>query len=79
MPTAASAERPAPALPTNFMSPCILLLLGEQRAHGYDLLARLPQLGFAASQRDGRYADSGFVYRTLHKLEKDGLVCSAQE
>ncbi len=73
-----SAEQPAPTLPKSLLGPCILLLLGEQRAHGYDLLARLPDLGLAQPQRNGRYADSGTVYRTLHRLEEEGFVRSAQ-
>jgi len=57
-------------LPKNFLRPCLLLLLREQPAHGYDLLQRLPPLGFA---RD----DPGGLYRVLRSLEKNGLVRSA--
>lgn len=66
-------------LPRNFLKPCILLLLGEQRAHVYELLARLRTLGFTQREKNGRYADGGNVYRVLHRLEADGLVCSARE
>jgi len=61
-----------PALPRNFLRPCLLLLLREQPAHGYDLLERLRSLGF---DRD----DPGGLYRSLRSLERDGLVCSAWE
>jgi PadR family transcriptional regulator, regulatory protein PadR len=61
-----------PALPRNFLRPCILLLLREQPAHGYDLLERLRPLGFV---RD----DPGRLYRTLRALEGDGLVRSVWE
>jgi poly-beta-hydroxybutyrate-responsive repressor len=56
----------------NFLRPCLLLLLREQPAHGYDLLERLRPLGFV---RD----DPGGVYRALRALEEDGLVRSAWE
>lgn len=65
-------------LPRDFLRPCILLLLGEQRAHGYELLAQLRALGFTQPRTNGRYQDPG-VYRALHRLETDGLVCSARE
>jgi len=74
-----AAESPEqPLLPRNYLRPCILLLLRERRAHGYDLLTRLPDVGLTRPQQDGRYADSGAVYRTLHRLEGEGLVRSAK-
>ena len=63
---------PEPALPRNFLRPCILLLLREEPAHGYDLLERLKPLGF---ERD----DPGRLYRSLRGLEDEGLVRSAWE
>src|SRR5918992_1317651 len=51
-----------PALPRNFLRPCVLLLLREEPAHGYDLLQRLRQFGF---MRD----DPGRLYRALSALE----------
>lgn len=59
-------------LPKNFLRPCLLLLLREQPAHGYDLLERLRPLGF---NRD----DPGRLYRALRTLETDGLVRSVWE
>ena len=59
-------------LPLNFLRPCLLLLLREHPAHGYDLLERLRVLGF---DRD----DPGRLYRALRTLEKEGLVRSAWE
>ena len=56
-------------LPRNFLRPCLLLLLREQPAHGYELLERLRPLGFT---RD----DPGGLYRALRALERDGLVAS---
>jgi PadR family transcriptional regulator, regulatory protein PadR len=59
-------------LPRNFLRPCLLLLLREQPAHGYELLERLRPLGFTRE-------DPGGLYRTLRALERDGLVVSAWE
>ncbi len=70
--TEATSETIAPALPKNFLRPCVLLLLREQPAHGYELLERLAPLGFATP-------DPGGLYRALRKLEEDGLVSSAWE
>ena len=67
-----STEPIEPPLPRNFLRPCILLLLREQPAHGYDLLERLRRLGFG---RD----DPGRLYRALRSLEEEGLVRSAWE
>ena len=59
-----------PLLPKNFLRACLLLLLREQPAHGYELLERLRPFGFA---RD----DPGGLYRALRALERDGFVRSA--
>jgi PadR family transcriptional regulator, regulatory protein PadR len=59
-----------PSLPKNFLRPCLLLLLREQPAHGYELLERLRPLGFPGD-------DPGGLYRTLRALEDDGRVRSA--
>ncbi len=65
-------EHPEPALPRNFLRPCLLLLLREQPAHGYELLERLGPLGLG---RD----DPGGLYRALRGLEREGLVHSSWE
>src|SRR5688572_8632321 len=57
-------------LPKNFLRPCLLLLLHESPAHGYELRERLRPLGF---NRD----DPGRLYRALRTLEEAGLVRSA--
>ena len=59
-------------VPKNFLRPCVLLLLREQPAHGYELLERLHALGFA---RD----DPGRLYRALRALEAEKLVRSRWE
>jgi poly-beta-hydroxybutyrate-responsive repressor len=57
-------------LPKNFLRPCLLLLLHESPAHGYELRERLRPLGFS---RD----DPGRLYRALRALEGAKLVRSA--
>lgn len=52
--------------PRNFLQACLLLLLRERSAHGYDLLDRLQPL------RKG--TDRSGVYRLLRELEHEGLV-----
>jgi len=56
--------------PRNFLRPCLLLLLQERPAHGYDLVERLH-----ASFIDD--TDAGGVYRTLRAFEREGLVQSS--
>ena len=53
-----------------FMQPCLLLLLKQRSAHGYDMIQLLPEFGF--SDR----LDPGTVYRNLRRLEEEGLVTS---
>ena len=65
-------ERLTPVLPRTFLRPCVLLLLRESPAHGYDLLERLRPFGFTR-------ADPGGLYRMLRTLEDEGLVHSAWE
>ena len=60
------------ALPRNFLRPCVLLLLKESPAHGYDLLERLKSFGFPGT-------DPGGLYRVLRGLEQEALVRSAWE
>src|SRR5215210_3658088 len=66
------STEPAAPLPRQFLRPCVLLLLRESPAHGYDLLERLTAFGFSGS-------DPGGLYRALRALEQDGLVRSAWE
>ena len=59
-------------LPKNFLQPCLLLLLHESPAHGYELRERLRPLGFSRN-------DPGRLYRALRGLESSGLVRSSWE
>ncbi|GLY83260.1 helix-turn-helix transcriptional regulator [Actinoallomurus iriomotensis] len=62
----------AGAEPRNYLQGCVLLLLRERPAHGYELLERLKAFGLA----DG---DSGNLYRRLRTLEEQGMVRSEWE
>ena len=53
-------------LPRGYLRACLLLLMAERPTHGYDLLARLGELG--------PHPDAGGVYRILRTLEREGLV-----
>lgn len=66
------AEPATPILPKGFIRPCLLLLLRENPAHGYDLLERLGSFGFDRS-------DPGGLYRALRSLEKEAMVRSIWE
>ena len=55
--------------PKNFARPCLLLLLAEAPAHGYELIDRLRPFGFEINDPAG-------VYKSLRQMEQDGLVTS---
>lgn len=55
-----------------FMEPCLLLLLGQQASHGYELMERLVAAGLLLAEEP----DPGLIYRTLRRLEDSGIVSS---
>ena len=57
--------------PKNFLRPCLLLLLKESPAHGYELLERLRDFAIEG--------DPGGLYRTLRAMEHEHLLASAWE
>ena len=65
-------EEPQGGLPRNYLRATLLLLIGEEPAHGYDLLEHVGHLGL------GR-VDPGGLYRALRVMERDGLVSSSWE
>lgn len=67
-------REPGALTPRSFLRPCLLLLLREEPAHGYELLERLGSLAWTFSA-----SDPGRLYRTLRRLEYDGLVDSCWE
>jgi PadR family transcriptional regulator PadR len=56
---------------SRFVEPCLLLLLHRGDSHGYDLLERLKEFGFAEDT-----VDSSVVYRYLRAMEERGFVTS---
>jgi PadR family transcriptional regulator PadR len=55
------------AMPGNYLHGCLLLLIAESPAHGYDLVERLAAFGLTT-------VDSAAVYRALRALDEDGLL-----
>lgn len=58
--------------PKNFARPCLLLLLSEAPAHGYELIDRMRPFGFEVG-------DPASVYKTLRQMEREGIVSSHWE
>jgi PadR family transcriptional regulator, regulatory protein PadR len=60
------------ARPKNWLVPVTLAMLSECSSYGYDIMERAVEFGFEA-------VNPGTVYRTLRKMEKDGLCESEWE
>lgn len=60
-------EEPQGGLPRNYLRACLLLLIGEAPAHGYELLEQIGKLGLGT-------VDPGGLYRALRVMEQDGIV-----
>ena len=58
--------------PRNWLTPVALAMLREESSHGYVLMERIAQFGF-------EQINPGTLYRTLRKMEKDGLCETAWE
>jgi PadR family transcriptional regulator, regulatory protein PadR len=58
--------------PKNWLVPVILLSLREWNSYGYELMERASAFGFEAM-------NPGTLYRTLRRMEKDGVVESSWE
>jgi poly-beta-hydroxybutyrate-responsive repressor len=58
--------------PKNWTVPVALVLLREEGSHGYELMERLEEFGFEE-------VDAGTLYRTLRRMEKEGLCESEWE
>jgi poly-beta-hydroxybutyrate-responsive repressor len=54
-----------------WLEPSILLLLLDNPCHGYEIITRLPELGFSRNP-----IDPGAVYRTLRHMEENEFVNS---
>lgn len=68
----ADHPRGGDGMPRNYLRACLLLILTEGPAHGYDMVNELAALGLSAVDRGG-------MYRTLRAMEDDGLVASGWE
>ena len=68
----ADVPRSGDGMPRNYLKACLLLILSETSAHGYDLADQLGRLGLGA-------VDKGGMYRTLRTMEDEGLLASAWE
>jgi DNA-binding PadR family transcriptional regulator len=53
----------------SFLQPCLLVLLHQRSAHGYDLLDELELFGFNLDR-----LDPSLVYRALREMEAAALV-----
>ena len=63
----------APAI-GGYLIPCLLVLLKEAPAHGYQLMALLERSGYLRE-----VPDPGVVYRHLRRLEREAMVTSSFE
>ena len=70
--TGSSSEDFAVGLPRNYLRPCLLLLLAEGTAHGYELLDQVADLGLDR-------VDPGGLYRCLRAMDEEGMVRSSWE
>ncbi len=70
MPGPSGAPSAASWSPRDMLVPYILLAVSLQRAHGYLIEEYLKSLGFFG-------LEMSTLYRTLRKLERDGLLLSA--
>jgi PadR family transcriptional regulator len=61
-----SFDRSITVRPRNWLVPVALVTLRKKSSHGYELMERAVELGFEA-------INPGTVYRTLRRMEKDGL------
>jgi PadR family transcriptional regulator, regulatory protein PadR len=62
----------AASVPRNWLVPVILLSIREWNSYGYELMQRASAFGYGAM-------NPGTLYRTLRKMEKDGVVESSWE
>ena len=55
----------------SFLQPCLLVMLHQSEAHGYNLLNGLDEFGFQPGQKD-----PSLLYRALREMEEFNLVTS---
>src|SRR5215218_7055436 len=67
-----AAEQKIEARPRNWLTPVALVLLQEESSYGYELMERLEEFGF-------EQISAGTLYRTLRRMEQQGLCKSEWE
>ena len=68
-----AAEQKIEARPRNWLTPVTLVLLHEESSYGYELMERLEEeFGF-------EQISAGTLYKTLRRMEQEGLCKSAWE
>jgi len=67
-----TAEPKIEARPRNWITPVALVLLKEESSYGYELMERLEQFSF-------EQISAGTLYRTLRRMEQEGLCKSEWE
>src|SRR5215204_6009778 len=67
-----AAEPKIEARPRNWLTPVALVLLREEKSYGYELMERLEQFGFEQVR-------AGTLYKTLRRMEQEGLCRSEWE
>jgi PadR family transcriptional regulator PadR len=67
-----AAEQKIEARPRNWVTPVALVLLQEESSYGYELMERLEEFGFEQIR-------AGTLYRTLRRMEHEGLCKSEWE
>ncbi len=65
-------SRGSDGMPRNYLRACLLLILADGPAHGYDMAGELAALGLGTVDRGG-------MYRTLRAMEEEHLVASGWE
>ena len=71
-PRSAPIDNGIQARPQNWLVPATLVLLRQWNSYGYELMNRTVELGFET-------INPGTVYRTLRKMENEGLCESKWE
>ena len=67
-----AAEQKIEARPRNWVTPVALVLLREESSYGYELMERLEEFSF-------EQITAGTLYRTLRRMEHEGLCKSEWE
>jgi PadR family transcriptional regulator len=65
-----AAEQKIEVRPRSWLTPVALVLLREESSHGYELMQRLAEFGFDEE------ISAGNLYRTLRRMEQEGLCKS---